>query len=494
MKKKKTWIIAAIAIVVIIAVCWTLSGTKANSQVDFVTEKTRTGSVSNSITATGTIEPVTEVEVGTQVSGIIDKIYVDYNSIVKQGEIIAEMDKVTLLSDLQSAQATYNGAKAEYEYQKKLYERNKTLHTFASSVSKVINAKNALTILNYFLFEIHGSTLTITACDGENTLCGRIPIMDVEGEGEFCIDARKVVELLRVMPEQELQFDVNDDNLSIEMTHPNGSYRFMGLSGAEYPRLARPESDEDVTFTVKGSTILRGLDYTAFATGTELIRPQMMGVYWDIKPQSLTFVATDTRKLVKFEDRSYQPGVEGSFILPNKSTNVFRSVFGKEDEVKVTLVPAQGVTFETDTFTFESRLVKGKFPEYERVIPKSNPYDLTVNRQLFTTAVRRVSLFVDEGHGLIKFRVTPDLLTVKAADNEYNTSGEETLSATYTGQQDLIIGFSSSYLLELASVLWTDDIIFRLADKSRPAVIVPSEDKPDTTLTMILMPMNISEF
>lgn len=371
---------------------------------------------------------------------------------------------------------------------------SKTLHTFASSVSKVINAKNALTILNYFLFEIHGSTLTITACDGENTLCGRIPIMDVEGEGEFCIDARKVVELLRVMPEQELQFDVNDDNLSIEMTHPNGSYRFMGLSGAEYPRLARPESEEDVTFTVKGSTILRGLDYTAFATGTELIRPQMMGVYWDIKPQSLTFVATDTRKLVKFEDRSYQPGVEGSFILPNKSTNVFRSVFGKEDEVKVTLVPAQGVTFETDTFTFESRLVKGKFPEYERVIPKSNPYDLTVNRQLFTTAVRRVSLFVDEGHGLIKFRVTPDLLTVKAADNEYNTSGEETLSATYTGQQDLIIGFSSSYLLELASVLWTDDIIFRLADKSRPAVIVPSEDKPDTTLTMILMPMNISEF
>ena len=108
--------------------------------------------------------------------------------------------------------------------------------------------------------------------------------------------------------------------------------------------------------------------------------------------------------------------------------------------------------------------------------------------------MRRVSLFVDEGHGLIKFRVTPDLLTVKAADNEYNTSGEETLSATYTGQQDLIIGFSSSYLLELASVLWTDDIIFRLADKSRPAVIVPSEDKPDTTLTMILMPMNISEF
>ncbi|MCM1162730.1 MAG: DNA polymerase III subunit beta [Muribaculaceae bacterium] len=371
---------------------------------------------------------------------------------------------------------------------------SKTLHAFASSVSKVINAKNALTILNYFLFEIRESTLTITACDGENTLCGRIPIMDVEGEGEFCIDARRVVELLRVMPEQELRFNVNDETLSIEMTHPNGSYHFMGLNGAEYPRLEHQQSDQDIVMEMKGSTILRALDTTAFATGTETIRPQMMGVYWDIKPDCIVYVATDTRKLVKFEDRSFEPGVTGSFILPNKSTNVFRSVFSKDDEVKVTLVPGQGVTFETDTFTFESRLIKGKFPEYDRVIPKNNPFDLTLNRQTFTTAVRRVSLFVDEGHGLIKFRVRPDSLTIKAADNEYNTSGEETVAAEYTGDNELVIGFSSSYLLELAGAVWTDDIIFRLADRSRPAVIVPSEDKPDTTLTMILMPMNVTDF
>lgn len=371
---------------------------------------------------------------------------------------------------------------------------SKTLHTFASSVSKVINAKNALTILNYFLFEIKGSVLTITACDGENTLCGRIPIMDVEGEGLFCIDARRVVELLRVMPEQELLFNVDDATLAIEMSHPNGSYHFMGLNGAEYPRLEKKSSPDDVVMNMKGFSILRALDATAFATGTETIRPQMMGVYWDIKPDCIVYVATDTRKLVKFEDRGYQPGVTGSFILPNKSTNVFRSVFVKDDDIKVTFVPDQGVTFETDTFTFESRLIKGRFPEYDRVIPKNNPFELTLNRQIFTTAVRRVSLFVDEGHGLIKFRVRPDRLTIKAADNEYNTSGEENINAEYSGDNELIIGFSSSYLLELAGAVWTDDIIFRLADRSRPAVIVPSEDKPDTTLTMILMPMNVTDF
>ncbi len=370
---------------------------------------------------------------------------------------------------------------------------SKTLHNFASSVSKVINAKNALTILNNFLFSIKGNVLTITACDGENTLCGRIPIMDVDGEGEFCIDARRIVELLRVMPEQELQFEIDDQTLAIEMSHPNGSYKFMGLSGAEYPRYNRVASEGALTFKTSGSVLLRGLEFTSFAAGTDMLRPQMMGVYWDIKPDRLVFVATDTHKLVKFEDQSFAPGIQGSFILPNKSTNVFKSVFGKEEEVVVSLDPEQGVTFETDTFTFESRLVKGRFPDYTRVIPENNPYTLTLDRHLFTTAVRRVSLFVDEGHGLIKFRVTPEQLTIKASDNEYNTSGVENLAAQFTGS-NMVIGFSSSYLSELAGVLWTDDIVFKLADPSRPAVILPTEDKADTKLTMLLMPMNVTDF
>ena len=128
MNRKTIIITAAVTVVVIAGGIWIFGTSKAQNKVEFVTEPAKTATVSNSITATGTIEPVTEVQVGTQVSGIIDKIYVDYNSVVKKGEVIAEMDKVTLLSDLQSAQATYDGAKAEYDYQKKLYERNRKLH------------------------------------------------------------------------------------------------------------------------------------------------------------------------------------------------------------------------------------------------------------------------------------------------------------------------------------------------------------------------------
>lgn len=370
---------------------------------------------------------------------------------------------------------------------------SKVLHSYSSAVSKVINAKNALTILNNFLLSIKEGELTITACDGENTLCARVPIMDVEGEGELCIDARRLVDLLRVMPEQVLTFIVDDETLAVEMTHPNGSYHFVGTPGIEYPRFKRTRTDASVQFTAPSEKLLRGLDFTGFAAGTDTLRPQMMGVYWDIQPDSLVFVATDTHKLVKFKDASVIPGIKGSFILPNKSTNVFKSVFGKDEVVTVTLEPQQGVTFETDTFTFESRIVKGMFPDYNRVIPTGNPYTLTVDRQLFSISVKRVSLFVDEGHGLLKFKVEPERVVVKASDNEYNTSGEEMLPCEFTGNT-MVIGFSSSFLGDLMNVLWTDEVIFKLADPSRPAVILPSENKPDTELTMLLMPMNVKDF
>ena len=128
MDKKKTILIGAAIVVVAGAAVWAFAGGKKKQEVKYDTATVSRQDISNFVTATGTIEPVTEVEVGTQVSGIIDKIYVDYNTVVKQGQLIAEMDKVTLESDLASAQASYDGAQAEFEYQESLYRRNKGLH------------------------------------------------------------------------------------------------------------------------------------------------------------------------------------------------------------------------------------------------------------------------------------------------------------------------------------------------------------------------------
>ncbi|GCB34511.1 efflux RND transporter periplasmic adaptor subunit [Bacteroides faecalis] len=128
MKTKKIILIAVAVVVVVGGGIWFFTGSPAKHKVTYATANVSKGDISNSVTATGTIEPVTEVEVGTQVSGIIDKIYVDYNSVVTKGQLIAEMDRITLQSELASQKATYDGAKAEYEYQQKNYERSKGLH------------------------------------------------------------------------------------------------------------------------------------------------------------------------------------------------------------------------------------------------------------------------------------------------------------------------------------------------------------------------------
>lgn len=128
MNKKKMILIVVAVIVLAGGAIWIFGGSKAKHKISYTTATVSKSDISNSVTATGTIEPVTEVEVGTQVSGIIDKLYADYNSVVVKGQLIAEMDKITLQSEMASARATYDGNKAEFEYQQKNYERSKGLH------------------------------------------------------------------------------------------------------------------------------------------------------------------------------------------------------------------------------------------------------------------------------------------------------------------------------------------------------------------------------
>lgn len=370
---------------------------------------------------------------------------------------------------------------------------SKTLYSYVSAVSKVINSKNALTILNNFLFELSENTLTITASDLENTLVAHLEVMDAEGEGKFCVDARRMVDLLKEMPDQGISFDINDDNLAVEIVYPSGNYSFIAINGNEYPsNESVDESTDIIEFTCPTEQIIKGIDNTLFAVGNDDLRPQMMGILWDIKPDAITFVATDTRKLVKYRNAMSAPGVEGSCILPIKPATVIKNVFAKEDEVKVTLEP-KSATFESPSYKFNCRFIKGSFPDYNRVIPVKNPYVITVDRQSFLNAVRRVGVFVDQGHGLVKFKIEKDQLTMKATDNNFCTSAREVVPCDFTGTE-MIIGFSAPYLIEIFNTISTTDILIKLSDPSRPGVFVPSENSENSELLMLLMPMTVSDF
>lgn len=368
---------------------------------------------------------------------------------------------------------------------------SKTLYNFASSVSKIISSRNALQILNNFLFELDGDTLTVTASDMENSLVGRLCVTEAEGSGSFCLDARRIVELLKEMPDQGITFYINDQNLEVEINYTSGHYNTVAISGMEYPSHRRPDAADKVEFNCAANQVIAGIENTIFAVSTEEIRPQMMGILWDVKPDQITFVATDTRKLVRYIDSNIVPGCECSFILPVKGAQVIKNVFAKEESVNITVTPVSAI-FESATFTFDCRLIKGNFPDYNRVIPKNNPYTFTVDRLSFLNAVRRVAVFGDGGGGLVKFSFEPEEVVLCASDNSLGTSGEEHVACSYQGEP-MRMGFGSQYLVEILSTFSSADIVTRLADPSRPALFQAAENDPGTELLMILMPMNLGE-
>lgn len=367
---------------------------------------------------------------------------------------------------------------------------SKTLYTSLSAVSKVINNKNALAVLNNFLFTLNGDKLHIRASDMENSLDALVEVKDAEGEGTFCLDAHRMVDLLKEMPQQEMTFEIDDESFETIIRYSNGEFKTMAIDGAEYPAAeVRDPSEETVTFTCPASVAISGIERTIFAVGNDELRPQMTGILWDIKPDRIIFVATDTRKLVRYTNSKINPGDECSFILPLKPATVLRNIFSKEDEIDI-VISKKSVTFSSASYTFDCRFIKGAFPDYNRVIPQNNNRVATIDRQSFINSVRRVIVFGNGGNGLIRFTFGDNQVVLNVQDSNYGTSGRESLLCDYEGDP-LVIGFGASYLLEIAGTISTPEMIVKLADPSRPAVFVPAENEEGSDLLIILMPMNI---
>ncbi len=370
---------------------------------------------------------------------------------------------------------------------------SKALYSTLSGVSKVINSKNTLSILDNFHWSVQDGFLVITASDSENTLTAKVAISDVQGEGDFCVNARRISDIAKELPDVDVEFDINESTYAMKISFPGGNFDMVTLEGAQYPQTIEA-SDPDASFDMlcPATQILSGIENTLFAVGSDELRPQMMGILWDIKEDGITFVATDTRKLVRYVDRTSAPGMTASCILPVKPAVILKSLLGKDEEVNVTISPRSAV-FRTESLTLTSRFIKGNFPDYNRVIPTSNPFTVTVDRGAILTAVRRVSVCADPGHGLVKFRFSPTRVEMKVDDPNVNTFAHEEVPCDFTGQE-MVIGFCAAYLIEIFSTLSTDNVILKLADPSRPGVFQPEDNEENTDLVIILMPMTVQDF
>lgn len=364
--------------------------------------------------------------------------------------------------------------------------QSKLLLSHLSAVSKVVNSKNKLTILDNFLFNLEDNKLIITGSDQETTLTTNVEVQDAEGKGKFAANVKVLLDMLKQLPDLALSFEVDDDNLEINIKYLNGKFNFIGINGNEFPSKA-PSEETPKKFSLPVEKVVNGIQHTLFAVGLDDMRPVMMGIYWDIKPEEIVFVASDTHKLVRYRELNTATGIEEAFILPTKPAGILSSILEKkEGNVEIT-IDSKSATFETEDYTLTCRFVNGRYPNYNSVIPTTNQYSINIDRMTLLNALRRVSVFTSSS-GLVKLELKPGEIFMSTQDIDYSTSAEEKIVCDYDSEE-LAIGFNDDNIIDVLNNIDSETIELKLMDASKAGIFLPVEQKDDEDLLILLMPM-----
>lgn len=364
------------------------------------------------------------------------------------------------------------------------------LNSRLSVASKVLASKNTMPILDCFLVEVQEGTLQLTASDTEKCIITTLPIIEQEGTGRFCVDAKTLINSIKEIPEQPLTLDLNENSLELKGRHSSGQFNIMAQDANAYPAARPVEGGTEIA--ISSEVLINGINRCIFATANDEVRLVMNGIYFDIHNDHLILASTDGRKLVKNTLRSVQSGVEGNFILPKKVANILKNVIGREEETVYIRFTNDRASIYTTDITMHFRLIDGNYPNYNAVIPTSNPYRATIDRAALNSALKRVSVFCNQSSGLVKLELQQNKIVLTGQDNEYSTSAEEYLTCDYNNNH-ISIGFSCQFLIEICGIMEGESIILELADPSRPGVCRPASEENGDELLMLLMPMRVEE-
>lgn len=365
-----------------------------------------------------------------------------------------------------------------------------TLSSTLNVLSKVISSKNSMQILDCVLFEISGDTLTLTASDNANVMTANITLDEYGENGAFCIPAKIILSAVKELAEQPLVFNVNTSDYSIEMIYQNGSYRLVGQSAVEYPRMKKLNEDH-TTITMPANVLANNISRSIFATAQDELRQVMNGLYFDLKEDCLAIVASDGHKLVRNRLYNNHADIPASFILPKKPAVLLRNVLNGEDEISIKF-NSGNAEIDFGTGILSCRLIEGRYPNYNSVIPQSNPNHVTIDRKSLISAMRRIMPFASESTQLIKLRLDYNNLEITAEDIDFATSARENIVCEYGGMP-MSIGFKGSALYEICNNLASDDLLIELADPSRAGIISPAEQPENEDILMLIMPMLLND-
>lgn len=359
-------------------------------------------------------------------------------------------------------------------------------------LAKVIGSKNSLPILDCFLFQVANGEMSITASDSDNVIKSILALTDHDGEGEFCVPNRVILDALKELPEQPLHFDVDTagEAIAIKIVYQNGLYNFTGQSAEDYPR-TQSMNDACTTVSLPTEMLINNISRSLFATANDELRPVMNGIYFDLTADALAIVASDGHKLVRSKNFTIKSESPSAFNLPKKPASLLKNILSKDGDDAIIKFDDRSAEIQFTDGVMRCRLIDGRYPNYNSVIP-NNPNEVTVDRRGLQSALRRVLPFASESSQLIRFHIESGRFEVSSEDIDFSTSAKEQLSCEYNGSP-ISIGFKGSSLMEILSNLTSDNIIIQLADPSRAGIIVPAEQPENEDILMLIMPMLLND-
>ncbi len=354
-------------------------------------------------------------------------------------------------------------------------------------ISGVINTNTVLPILEDFLFEIDKGKLTVVATDLETVMKVHLDI-EAKDSGKVCIPAKILMDSLKNIPEQPLTFNI-DKNFGVELTSDNGKYKVMGENPDNFPK--EPTADDSNNFTMSSSALVTAINKTIFAVSGDDLRPAMTGVFFELDKKSLTFVATDAHRLVKYARTDVSCPKKDSFIVPKKPLNLLKGALPDNDD-ELTISYNSNHLFVTHGSTeLVCRLIDARFPDYKVVIPTDNPYKMTVTKNDFQNALRRVSVFSNKSTYQVALNISGSELQLAAQDVDFSFEGNERMKCQYDGE-DLQIAFNAKFLIEMLNGADTDEVVVELSTPTKAGIIKPTEMAEGEDLLMLVMPLMLN--
>lgn len=359
-----------------------------------------------------------------------------------------------------------------------------------SGLIGVVPSNPMIPILENFLLDVKKSRLTLTASDLQTSVVSSIEV-EADEDVSICVPAKMLQDTLKNLPEQPVTFVIEVSSYSLEIISSNGHYKLTGENAADFPKV--PDLNKPENLDIPTDALGEAIAYTLFATSNDEMKPAMNGVYFQIRPEHINFVSSDSHRLIRYQRTDLTSDINASFIVHKRALAILKNALPAQRDIAKVSFNASYIVFSFGNYKMTSRLIDERFPDYENVIPRNNNNVIAVNRLEMLACLKRVNIYANKTTNQVRFKITENKMQVSAEDIDFSNEAKETVAIEHDGE-DLEIGFNAKFLIEMLSNLHSDKVVFRLADPGMAGLITPSDVNNHEDILMLVMPIMLHNY